>query len=80
MESECSEVIEELRLVTQAKADSDSKRRKQDTVIQEYSAKLQDTERQRNDLQDKYTKSQVQRIYIYIYSFIFNNPCHALNC
>ena len=60
MESENQDLQEELKLLAGAKIDSETKRRKQEQQLQEYNARLQDTERARNDLQDKYNKSQVK--------------------
>ena len=59
MESENQDLQEELKLLAGAKGDSETKRRKQEQQIQEFNARLQDTERVRNDLQDKYNRSQV---------------------
>ena len=59
MESENQEIQEELRLMTGAKSDSEGKRRKQEQQLQDYSARLQDAERARNDYQDRTTKAQV---------------------
>ena len=70
-ESENQELQEELRLITSAKNDSEAKRRKQEQQIQELSAKLQDTERNRNDLSDKYHKSMVSLIGVIEETFAF---------
>lgn len=59
LDSENQELQEELRIITSAKSDSETKRRKQEQQIQDYNSKLQDTERNRNDLQDKLSKAQV---------------------
>ena len=59
LDSENRELQEEIRMLSGAKSDSEAKRRKQEQQIQDYNAKLQDTERARNDYQDRFTKSQV---------------------
>ena len=55
---------EELRMLSEAKGESESKRRKQEQLIADYNSKLQETERQRNDLQDKYHKCSVSVFFI----------------
>lgn len=59
LESENQDLRDELKHLSGAKTDSETRRRKQEQQLQEYNAKLQDTERMRNDLQDKNNKSQV---------------------
>jgi len=60
VESENQDMQEELRMLSEAKGESESKRRKQEQLIADYNSKLQETERQRNDLQDKYHKCSTE--------------------
>ena len=59
MESENNDIVEELRLVSEARQESESKRRKQEQQISEYVNKYQDAERVKQDLQEKYSKASV---------------------
>lgn len=59
LESELNELQIELKTLTQGKGDSEHRRKKAETQVQELQVKFGESERQRQELTDKITKMQV---------------------
>lgn len=59
LESELNELQIELKTLTQGKGDSEHRRKKAETQVQELQVKSGESERQRKELADKITKMQV---------------------
>lgn len=59
LESELNELQIELKTLTQGKGDSENRRKKAETQVQELQVKHGESERQRKELADKITKMQV---------------------
>lgn len=60
LESEYNELQIELKTLTQGKGESEQRRKKAESLVQELQVKHGESERQRQELADKITKMQVQ--------------------
>lgn len=61
LESEYNELQIELKTLTQGKGESEQRRKKAESLVQELQVKHGESERQRQELVDKMNKMQVQR-------------------
>ena len=59
LESEWNELQIEMKTLTQSKSDSENRRKKAESQLQELLVKHGESERQRSDLAEKMTKMQV---------------------